>query len=164
MGKGVWLGAMLLAIAASAQGQPVATVGEWMIFDDGDTCSMQSGLPDRTQIAFSIGKNAPDQTEMRVGHANWRSLAAQPNVKVDLLLNGARQMIKPVPTFSAANATGVTIPFSTARAQELFTRGATVTVRYRSTTLLIVPLNGSAAAFHAVSQCAGVRLDPFAAG
>lgn len=148
-----------------AQAQaPARTIGPWTIADNGQNCSMGARARDQTSIWFSVQKSDPERAELRLGNANWQGLRSKPRVKVDVLINGQGQMLKPVQTFTEGVEAGIVVPFGKGYLRQVFARNATIYVTYESTQLLLLHLNDDTIqlAFQAVRQCAGDRYDPFA--
>jgi hypothetical protein len=93
---------------------------------------------DQTAMAFVIPKNDPSKAQLRLANADWQSLTQQPRIRIDVLIDGQAQPLKPVETFSAEGKAGVIIPFGKNYAPRLFRDQSTVAVDYRDNTLLIL--------------------------
>lgn len=154
----------MAALHVPAAARTIGTAGPWTVLDGDDACGMQATLRDQTTIALTMSKGDPRRAQLRLAHPNWQSLAQQPKIRVSVAINGSQQRMDPVPTFSGASGSGMSITFGTARVQRMFALGATIWVAYRSTDLLIWTLNDSTAeaAFQTVRHCAGDNPDPFA--
>lgn len=158
-------GTIALALMGQAQAQtPARSIGPWTITDSDQSCSMGARNRDQTTIWFSVQKSDPDKAELRLANANWQGLRAKPRVKIDVMINGQSQMLKPVQTFAADAESGIVVPFGKGYLRQVFAQAATIYVSYESTKLLLLYLNddNTQLAFQAVRQCAGDHHDPFA--
>lgn len=126
---------------------------------------MRAQTRDGTSMDLSVFKSDPSRAQLRLANADWRSLTETRTVRVDVLINGQKQSLRPVETFSHDRSSGIVIPFGKDYATRIFREQVTFAVIYRTNTLVILYLNDPTmqAAFQAVQQCAGVRFDPFAA-
>jgi hypothetical protein len=160
-----WVCAALLGWHAPLQAQVLRMVGPWAIHDENEGCSMRAQTRDGTSLNLSVFKSDPSRAQLRLANSDWRSLTETRTVRVDVLINGQNQSLRPVETFSRDGRSGIVLPFGKDHATKIFREQVTFAVIYRTNTLVILYLNDPTmqAAFQAVQQCAGVRFDPFAA-
>lgn len=153
----------LLLTAHSALYAQTRMVGPWAIHEDPDGCSMQAQTSDGTAMGFLVSKTDTSRAELRLASSDWRSLTATAKIRVEVLINGQAQLLKPVDTFSIDGRSGLVIPFGKDYATRIFRERVTLAVVYRANTLLILYLNDptTQAAYRAVQQCAGAHFDPF---